>query len=128
MRPADRPETPHDGTDRRSVAETAGKVRRRFRLRIRDWLVAVVLVALLAAGVAQLIRERRRQVERELAEAIRLQQESIKKAEGFLKLKREVEGAPIVESTSHREVPGCVFPDLSRRGLPDDGQTDHQDQ
>jgi hypothetical protein len=108
---------------------------RRFRMRIRDWLVAVVLVALLAAGAAQLIRFRRLQVERELAEALRLQAEAVRHREALLKALdnqiiqerkkleerlRQLEAAPIEAAPKSRD---AVFPDPDRKRLPDDGRT-----
>jgi septal ring factor EnvC (AmiA/AmiB activator) len=118
--------------DRRAdAAETP----RRFRMRIRDWLVAVVLVALVAAGVAQVIRGRRLQVERELAEALRRQEEAIReldalrksnqelaaKLEGLEERLRPLEASPIEASP---KPPDGVFPDPDRKGRPNDGRTD----
>ena len=110
-------------SDRR---DDAAEKPRRLRMRIRDWLVAVVLVALVAAGMAEVIRARRLRVERELAEAIRLKEalkaarerEAVKKAEEWLK-KAKNEGMEIPQ-----EDRDGVFPDPGRKGRPNDGRTD----
>ena len=125
------PEPEETRPDRRT---DAAEKPRRFRMRIRDWLVVVVLVALVAAGVAQVIRVRRLRVERELAEALRRQEEVIREHETLLKLMheqdvemkrleerlRQIEASPIEASP---KPPDGVFPDPDRKGLPDDGRT-----
>ncbi len=133
MRSSDRPETARDESDRRGVAGTAGKARRRFGARIRDWLVAVVLVALVAAGMAQLIRARRLQAVRALLEALRLQEEDAKKADEFIKAmdKREAEWNKLEAERDglkrkvrqFEETPKSrdgVSPEPDRKGLPVD--------
>ena len=99
-------------------ADAVGKTRR-FRIRIRDWLLVVVLVALVAAGVAQRFRERRLQALNALAEALRLQRADMRKAEAFIKRMDRIK-VPSAEIRPSLQDRNGVFPILDRLGLPDD--------
>jgi hypothetical protein len=106
----------------------AGKRPQRFRLRIRDWLVAVLLMALLAAGVSQIVRERRLAVERELAEALRVREAVRREREALMRKLIEEEARKRVEErlkqidSTPKNRQGD-FPDLDRQGPPNDGRT-----
>lgn len=115
--------------------DDAARRPRRFHLRIRDWLIAVVLVALVAAGMAQVIRGRRLRIERELAETLQWQQ-ILRKQEvlnkEMIRLEEEINKLDDGERTRQLEASpkssDGIFPDPDRRGLPDDGRTVLQDQ
>lgn len=103
---------------------------RRFRLRIRDWLVAVILVALIAAGVAQVIRGRRLRIERELAETLQWQQilrnqEVLNKE--MIRIEEEINKLDDGQRTRQLEASpkssDGIFPDPDRKGLPGDVRT-----
>lgn len=64
---------------------------RRFRLRIRDWLIAVFLMALVASGVAQIIGARRLQAERALVQALRMQEAVRREKEALIRRLNEDE-------------------------------------
>src|SRR5438045_2104287 len=71
----------------------AVKTPRRFRVRIRDWLILVVLVALVAGGMAHVIRVRHLQAEREWAKAIRAHeeaQETIRASEAWIRASKKL--------------------------------------
>jgi hypothetical protein len=87
--------------DRPAEAE---KKPRRFRLRIRDWLIAVLLMALLAAGVSQIMRERRLAAERELAEALRVREAARREAEAVFQRLNDAQEQVLREETRKARV------------------------
>ena len=142
IRPDPEPVTPeHRRTD-------PGTSARRIRLRIRDLLVAVVVVALVAAGVAESRRAARIRAERALLEILRAQEaasEAIdavlmelgdstpenldrREADRITKDLREAEKHLEESKRRLRELKlprperEGIFPDPDRRGLPDDGR------